>query len=124
MKKSKYFDKIVREPRENFDYFRTIANPLIGTYNAESIRRKFQASSGNIAIGFIVTPAESITCSFFSKDQDLLPEKVPCAGLTETYPERRFCTEFRILNGLILEEDITPSTIERIDIYTENAPGK
>lgn len=119
----KNVDKVIRKRRGNHDAFLALANPMRGTYDAISFRRiRLLIDSGNVGIGYVVTPETSISWITFSKHRDVLPKDIPFKGATNEHPERRYCTEFRILNGLMLANDITPDMQADVDLYTENAP--
>lgn len=120
-KYEEYFDKYVRKPTDGFTYFNALSNKLKGTFEASQFRSILGYPYGNIGIGYIITSTESITLHVVSQNENYLPNP-PLKGLLNIQSRREACTEFRILNGLILGGDIKGVDTIHIDIYTENAP--
>jgi hypothetical protein len=116
-----YFDKHVRRIRGDNAHFSALSNSLKGTIEASKWRSILPYVNGNIGIGYIITSTESITLAVESQDKRYLPNPHLKGLLHKGFP-RDACTEFRILNGLILGGDVQYNDNIHIFIYTENAP--
>jgi hypothetical protein len=116
-----YFDKHERQPKNKHPHFSALANSLKGTIEASKWRGILTYPNGNIGIGYIITSSEVITLKVVSQNPNYLPNPL-LKGLTSIQSHREACTEFRILNGLILGGDVNYNDKIFIDIYTENAP--